>query len=101
MQNVVSAFNSSIQFNKKNFWIDPVTHNQYYVGVSYPEEDIKSIETLLDIPITSPKQRQPINLRSLVRLTRTQRPDGGQALQHPAHNRAHHGGSGPRPRARL
>ena len=23
MQNVVSAFNSSVQFNKKNFWIDP------------------------------------------------------------------------------
>ena len=38
MQNVVAAFNSSIQFNKKNFWIDPVSHNQYYVGVQYPEE---------------------------------------------------------------
>ena len=56
MQNVVAAFNSSIQFNKKNFWIDPVSSNQYFVGVQYPEEDIKSIETLLDIPITSPKQ---------------------------------------------
>ena len=40
MKNVVAALNSSIQFNKKNFWIDPVSHNQYYVGVQYPEEDI-------------------------------------------------------------
>ena len=40
MKNLVAAFNSSIQFNKKNFWIDPVSHNQYYVGVQYPEEDI-------------------------------------------------------------
>ena len=57
MKNVVAALNSSIQFNKKNFWIDPVSQNQYFVGVQYPEEDIKSIETLLDIPITSPAQK--------------------------------------------
>ena len=36
MKNVVAALNSSIQFNKKNFWIDPKTHNQYYVGVAVP-----------------------------------------------------------------
>src|SRR5262249_12633836 len=30
MQNLVACLNSSIQFNKKNFWIDPVSHNQYY-----------------------------------------------------------------------
>ena len=71
MKNVVAALNSSIQFNKKNFWIDPVSKNQYFVGVQYPEEDIKSIETLLDIPITSPKQKQPIPLRNLVTLRRT------------------------------
>ena len=46
MQNLVAALNSSIQFNKKNFWIDPKSHNQYYVGVQYPEEDIESIDTL-------------------------------------------------------
>ena len=50
MKNVVAAFNSTIQFNKKNFWIDPVGGNQYFVGVQYPEEDIKSIETLLEHP---------------------------------------------------
>src|SRR5207247_1431976 len=38
MKNLVAALNSSIQFNKKNFWIDPVSHNQYYVGVQYPED---------------------------------------------------------------
>ena len=38
MQNVVSAFNSSVQFNKKNFWIDPKSSNQYFVGVQYPEQ---------------------------------------------------------------
>src|SRR6185295_12927245 len=51
MKNVVAACNSSIAFNKRNFWIDPVSRNQYYVGVQYPEHDIQSVDTLLDIPI--------------------------------------------------
>ena len=38
MKNVVAAFNSSIQFNKHNFWIDPKSKNQYFVGVSVPRE---------------------------------------------------------------
>lgn len=71
MRNIVVAFNSSIQFNKKNFWIDPVSHNQYYVGVQYPEEDIKSLETLLQIPITGPEQNKPIPLGNLVSIKRT------------------------------
>ncbi len=66
MKNVVAALNSSIQFNKKNFWIDPKTHNQYYVGVQYPEADIQSIDTLLDVPITSPLQKKAIPLRNVV-----------------------------------
>jgi multidrug efflux pump subunit AcrB len=65
MENLVAALNSSIQFNKKNFWIDPVTHNQYYVGVAYPEEDITDLETLLDAPINSPSQKKSIPLRNM------------------------------------
>jgi multidrug efflux pump subunit AcrB len=68
MQNVVSAFNSSVQFNKKNFWIDPKSSNQYFVGVQYPEQDISSVDTLLDIPITGPGQRRPIPLRNIVKV---------------------------------
>ena len=71
MKNVVAAFNSSIQFNKKNFWIDPVGGNQYFVGVQYPEGDIKSIETLLNIPITGTDQKKAIPLSNLITLRRT------------------------------
>ncbi|MBN9118838.1 MAG: efflux RND transporter permease subunit [Planctomycetes bacterium] len=70
MQNVVSAFNSSVQFNKKNFWIDPKSSNQYFVGVQYPEGDITSVETLLDIPITGQGQSKPIPLRNVATLKR-------------------------------
>jgi multidrug efflux pump subunit AcrB len=71
MKNVVAAFNSSIQFNKKNFWIDPVGGNQYFVGVQYPENDIQSIDTLLNIPITGTDQKKAIPLGNLISLRRT------------------------------
>jgi multidrug efflux pump subunit AcrB len=70
MKNVVSALNSSIQFHKKNFWIDPVSKNQYFVGVQYFEKEIDSVETLLDIPITSAKQEKAIPLRNIAKLRR-------------------------------
>ena len=65
MQNLVAAINSSIQYNKTNFWIDPRSHNQYYVGVQYPEERILSLETLKNVPITSKTQKKAIPLRNL------------------------------------
>jgi multidrug efflux pump subunit AcrB len=71
MQNVVATLKSSIQFNKKNFWFDPRTHNQYYVGVQYPEKDIRSLETLLNVSITSPVQQKPIPLSNLVNIRPT------------------------------
>jgi multidrug efflux pump subunit AcrB len=70
MKAIIAALNSSIQFNKTNFWIDPKSKNQYYVGVSYFEEDIKSIDTILDIPITSPVQNKPVPMRNVVRIDR-------------------------------
>ncbi|HEX3728127.1 MAG TPA: efflux RND transporter permease subunit, partial [Pirellulales bacterium] len=71
MRNVVAACNSSVSYNKTNFWIDPASHNQYFVGVQYPEDDIKSIDTLLDIPVTGAKQLKPVPLRSVATITRT------------------------------
>jgi multidrug efflux pump subunit AcrB len=74
MENLVAALNSSVQYNKHNFWIDPVSHNQYYVGVQYPEEDIHSLETLLDVPINSPSQKTSLPLRNVATLHRANVP---------------------------
>ena len=77
MQNVVAAFNSSIQFNKHNFWIDPKSKNQYFVGVQYWEKDIKSIDTLMNIPVTTDRPdvpKRPIPLKNVVTLTRDTAP---------------------------
>ena len=70
MREIIAALNSSIQFNKTNFWIDPVSTNQYYVGVQYFEKDIKSIDTLLDIPITSPVQKLAVPMRNVIKIDR-------------------------------
>ena len=104
MQNVVAAFNSSIQFNKHNFWIDPKSKNQYFVGVQYSEKDIKSIETLLDIPITTKRPdvpKRPIPLRNVVSIELNTVADRGHALQHPADDRADDGRLRARPGPRL
>jgi multidrug efflux pump subunit AcrB len=69
MKNVIAATNSSITYNKKNFWIDPVTSNQYFVGVQYPESKLTSLEDIGNIPITGPKQETPIPLSNLATIT--------------------------------
>jgi multidrug efflux pump subunit AcrB len=74
MHNLVAALNSSIQYNKKVFWIDPSNHNQYYVGVQYPEEDIQSVDTILDVPITSTAQKKSIPLRNVATVRRAKVP---------------------------
>jgi multidrug efflux pump subunit AcrB len=71
MMNLVASFNSSIAFNKNNFWIDPISHNQYFVGVQYFENDIKSLKTLEDIPITSSRQSRSVPLGNIATVTRT------------------------------
>ncbi|HEX5443838.1 MAG TPA: efflux RND transporter permease subunit, partial [Pirellulales bacterium] len=71
MQNVIASTNSSISFNKKNFWIDPVSHNQYFVGVQYPETAIHSTKDILDIPITGHNQHRQVRLGDLASIDRT------------------------------
>jgi multidrug efflux pump subunit AcrB len=51
MHNLVTGTNSSITFDPA-FWIDERNGNHYFVGAQYPEADLVSVATLLDIPIT-------------------------------------------------
>jgi multidrug efflux pump subunit AcrB len=67
MKNIVASLNSSVQFNKRNFWIDPKSHNQYYVGVQYPEKAITSLETLKNIQITSRAQKKSVPLDTIAK----------------------------------
>ena len=69
IKNVVTALNSSIGFNPA-FWIDERNGNHYFIGAQYREEDINSLETLLDIPVTGRKSVRPVSLRNIVEISR-------------------------------
>jgi multidrug efflux pump subunit AcrB len=73
MKNVVSATNSSINFEPA-FWIDPRNGNHYFLGVQYREEDIKSLDTLLDIPVTGKDSVRPVPLRNIASIEQTTEP---------------------------
>jgi multidrug efflux pump subunit AcrB len=55
VKNVVTALNSSVNFNPA-FWIDNKNGNHYFVGAQYREQDIRSLDTILDTPITGVRQ---------------------------------------------
>ncbi len=73
IKNLVTSLNSSIGFNPA-FWIDEKNRNHYFLGAQYAEQDIKSIETLLDIPVSSGNGARPTVLRNLVALSPRQGP---------------------------
>jgi multidrug efflux pump subunit AcrB len=64
---VVTAMNSSVAVNR-NFWIDNVTGNQYFVAVQYHEEPGLKLEDVLNISATSARQDYPVKLSSLVQI---------------------------------
>ena len=74
MRNVIAATNSSIMYNKKSFWFDPKSGNQYFVGVTFRDQEFQSLDDILNIPITSTKQGEPIQLRNVATITRSEVP---------------------------
>lgn len=73
VRNVVTALNSSINF-KPSFWIDPRNGNHYFIGAQYPEDAIKDLATLEDIPITNPGRGEPVALKNVAQFRRASAP---------------------------
>ena len=51
VKNIVTALNSSVLFSL-NFWDDPISGNNYFIGAMYPEAQIDSKETIANIPLS-------------------------------------------------
>lgn len=73
VKNIVTALNSSINFDPA-FWIDHISGNHYFVGAQYFEKDITSLQTLENIPITSPKTSRAVILKNIAEFKRTTAP---------------------------
>ncbi len=64
-KNLMSVLNSSTTFDP-SFWLDHKSGNHYFVGVTYKEQNIDSLETLRTVPITGESSMRPIQLQNLV-----------------------------------
>ena len=73
VKNIVTALNSSISFNP-GFWIDHLSGNHYFIGAQYFEEDIRSLQTLETIPITSSDTIKATVLKNIATFRRTTAP---------------------------
>ena len=50
IKNIITAMNSSVLFSP-NFWDDPVSGNNYFIGAMYPEREITSRQLIENIPL--------------------------------------------------
>jgi multidrug efflux pump subunit AcrB len=73
VKNIVTTVNSSINFDPA-FWIDEKNGNHYFFGAQYAEEDIHSIETLKNVPITGRASLMPVALRNIAEFGRKMGP---------------------------
>lgn len=65
VKNLMSVLNSSTSFDP-SFWLDHRTGNHYFVGVTYKEEDINSLDSLMTVPVSGKNTRMPVQLQDLV-----------------------------------
>jgi multidrug efflux pump subunit AcrB len=64
-KNLMSMLNSSTSFDPA-FWLDDKSGNHYFVGVTYKEQNIDSMEALRMVPISGENTITPVQLQNLV-----------------------------------
>jgi multidrug efflux pump subunit AcrB len=67
VDNVITALTSNAMI-APNYWVDPKSGNPYLLTVQYPENTVKTVTDLKQIPLRGPKLMQPTFLDSVVTL---------------------------------
>ena len=67
VDNVITALTSNGMI-APNYWIDPKSGNPYLLTVQYPEDAVKTIEDLKQIPLRSEKSDRPTTLDTVVNI---------------------------------
>lgn len=65
VDNVITALSSNVMI-APNYWIDPKSGNPYMLAVQYPENAVKTMTDLKQIPIRAPKASQSTYLDTVV-----------------------------------
>jgi multidrug efflux pump subunit AcrB len=73
VDNVVTALNSN-QMIAPSYWVDPKTGNDYFLTVQYPENTIKTLNDLKQIPLRAASHLNPTQLDAVVNVRRSESP---------------------------
>ncbi len=65
VDNVITSLTSNAMI-APNYWVDPKSGNPYLLTVQYPENTVKTMSDLRQIPLRGPKIQQPTFLDSVV-----------------------------------
>jgi multidrug efflux pump subunit AcrB len=66
--NVITALTSN-QMIAPSFWIDPKTGNDYMLTVQYPENQIKNLLDLRNMPLHASREKNPTSLDAITKIT--------------------------------
>jgi HAE1 family hydrophobic/amphiphilic exporter-1 len=67
VDNVITSLTSNGMI-APNYWIDPVSGNPYMLAVQYPEDQVKTVMDLKQIPLRGMKSTQPTFLDTVVKV---------------------------------
>jgi HAE1 family hydrophobic/amphiphilic exporter-1 len=68
VDNVITALTSNGMI-APNYWIDPKSGNPYMLTVQYPEDQVKTMTDLKQIPLRGIKSTEPTSLDSVVKVS--------------------------------
>lgn len=68
VDNVITALSSNGMI-APNYWIDPKTGNPYLLTVQYPEDAVKTLEDLKEMPLRGAKSSEPTMLDTVVNVS--------------------------------
>src|SRR6266481_1179547 len=68
VDNVITALTSNGMI-APNYWIDPKSGNPYMLTVQYPEDQVKTLTDLKQIPLRGAKNTEPTFLDSVVKIS--------------------------------
>jgi multidrug efflux pump subunit AcrB len=73
VQNVITALTSN-QMIAPSYWVDPKSGNDYMLTVQYPEDQIRTVEDLVAIPLRAPSRASGTRLDMVSRISRIESP---------------------------
>ena len=71
--NVITALTSDLMI-EPSYWVDPITGNDYFLTVQYPENQVATLEDLKAIPLRSANRARTTRLDSVVTLRHIRAP---------------------------